>query len=109
MASYFWVGSISYNSWMPNKLGCRIMVIRSTPSVFLWFCRYYHYTRFGEVLLFLTLKTVGRHTLRIMKLTRFVKLFFKGFFDYSLFKYLFILKLPIKLCFFIISEKIRNS
>src|SRR5699024_10562151 len=37
MASYFWVGSISYSSWMPNKLGCRIMVIGSTPPVFLWF------------------------------------------------------------------------
>src|SRR5690625_7707097 len=27
ISSYFSVGSISYNSWMPNKLGCCIMVI----------------------------------------------------------------------------------
>src|SRR5690625_511502 len=67
IASYFWVGSISYNSWMPNRLGCRIMVIRSTPPVFLWFCRYYHYTRFGEVLLFLSLKSLASQWVRIMK------------------------------------------
>src|SRR5699024_1803619 len=34
IASYFWVGSISYNSWMLNRLGCRIMVMGSTPPVF---------------------------------------------------------------------------
>src|SRR5699024_3850653 len=37
MASDFWVGSISYSSWMTNKLGRRIMVIGSTSSVFLLF------------------------------------------------------------------------
>src|SRR5690625_758401 len=52
---------------MPNRLGCRIMVLRSTPSVFLWFCRYYHYTRFGEVLLFLSLKSLASQWVRIMK------------------------------------------
>jgi len=43
---------------MPNKLGCRIMVIGSTPPVFLWFVVNYHYTSFGEVLPFLCLKSV---------------------------------------------------
>src|SRR5690625_1936582 len=75
IASYFWVGSMLYNSWMPNRLGCRIMVIRSTPSVFLWFCGYYHYTRFGEVLLFSSLKTDGRQAVRIMKFIRLSILF----------------------------------
>jgi len=34
IASYFWVGSLVYNSWMLNKLGFSIMVIGSTPPVF---------------------------------------------------------------------------
>src|SRR5699024_4526059 len=34
IASYFWVGSLVYNSWMLNKLGFSIMDIGSTPPVF---------------------------------------------------------------------------
>ncbi|MEN2468052.1 hypothetical protein, partial [Ornithinibacillus sp. JPR2-1] len=38
-----------------------------TPPVFLWFVVNYHYTRFGEVLLFLSLKPLDTQGLRIMK------------------------------------------
>jgi len=40
IASYFWVGSLVYNSWMLNKLGFSIMVIGSTPPIFLGSCDY---------------------------------------------------------------------
>ena len=49
------------------------MVIRSAPPVFLWFSCYYHYTRFGEVLLFSTLKIIGRQGLWVMKFIRYDK------------------------------------
>src|SRR5699024_2675574 len=61
MASYFWVGSISYNSWMPNKLVCRIMVIGSTPPVFMGcFSQLPLYKIWGGTSFFMFLSPCGR-------------------------------------------------
>src|SRR5699024_1510872 len=61
MASYFWVGSISYNSWMPNKLVCRIMVIGSTPPVFMGcFSQLPLYKSWGGTSFFMFLSPCGR-------------------------------------------------
>src|SRR5699024_3067886 len=69
IVSYFWVGSISYNSWMLNKLGCRIMVIGSILQSFWFVVINYHYTGFGEVLPFSYFKSLALQGLRIMKFT----------------------------------------
>src|SRR5699024_4463192 len=78
ISSYFWVGSMSYSSWMPNKLGCRIMVIGSIPPVSIGCFVNYHYTRLGEVLPFSCLKLIGTQELRIMKFIQISNIFKLG-------------------------------
>src|SRR5690625_1831110 len=82
ISSYFSVGSISYNSWMPNKLGCCIMVIGSTLLQSFYGCVVnYHYTRFGEVLLFLCFQALVLQGLAIMK---FIHVYYFSFLAYPL-------------------------
>ena len=50
---------MSYNSWMPNKLGCRIMVIGSTPPVFLCFSQLPLYKIWGGTSFFVSSKPYG--------------------------------------------------
>jgi len=71
IASYFWVGSISYakKTWLS--------FIGTIPPIFLIVFANNRYTRFGEVLPFLYFKPLALQGLRIMKFTHLLKNFFK--------------------------------